>query len=244
MRIKCKDGPTYLVTTSQETASDLLTLGEYIYRRRDRVEPSRTQVPIPIRCEKCQSYNSHNTAQYSKKTICGFCTGSHPTRQCRNMQLHNYNAATCITLPSTLQDPNTTLLLITLTHHPDLINIATRYSSPQTNIDNSIPLLKHLEQYKNIFLIAGLNSQHPMMRDRKTDDNGKILFQYSLKSPLIDTNVSPTRFVNNLESAADRILISPATSNKLVYKVVQKTCHRITVKSTYISISKSIKITT
>jgi len=65
MRIKCKDGPTYLVrvlTTSQDTVSDLLTLGAFIYKKRHGVEPSRTQATIPIRCEKSQSYSSHNTS--------------------------------------------------------------------------------------------------------------------------------------------------------------------------------------
>jgi len=62
--IKCQSGPTYLVrilTQSQETVNDLLTLGAYIYRKRHRVEPSRTQSPIPLLYEKCQSFNSHST---------------------------------------------------------------------------------------------------------------------------------------------------------------------------------------
>ena len=90
IRIKCQSGPTYLVrvlTQSQETINDLLTLGAYIYRRRHRVEPSRTQAPIPIRCEKCQTYNSHPTHQCPNQAKCGFCSGPHPTRQCSNMQL-------------------------------------------------------------------------------------------------------------------------------------------------------------
>jgi len=52
-----------------------------------------------------------------------------------------------ITLPRTLQGTNTSTLLITLTHHPNITYIATLYSNPQTNINNRIPLLKHLEQY-------------------------------------------------------------------------------------------------
>jgi len=90
IRIKCNAGPTYLVrvlTTSQETINDLLTLGAFIYRKHHRVEPSRTPPPMPIRCEKCQSYNSHPTHQCTNQPKCGFCSGNHPTRQCSNLQL-------------------------------------------------------------------------------------------------------------------------------------------------------------
>ena len=90
IRIKCQSGPTYLVrilTQSQETINDLLTLGAYIYCKRHRVEPSRTPPPMPIRCEKCQSYNSHPTHQCPNPPKCGFCTGPHATRQCTNTQL-------------------------------------------------------------------------------------------------------------------------------------------------------------
>jgi len=51
MRIKCKDGPKYhvhVLTSSQETVSDLLTLGAFIYRKRHRIEPSGTQAPVLI----------------------------------------------------------------------------------------------------------------------------------------------------------------------------------------------------
>jgi len=127
-----------------------------------------------------------------------------------------------ITLPTELQDANTTPLLISLFHQPDFVYVATLYSNPQTNINSSIPLIKHLEKYRNVVLIADLISQHPLMGDRKTDDNGGILFRYLLQSPFINVNVGPTRFMNNVESAPDRILLSPAIHKNLIYKLVQK----------------------
>jgi hypothetical protein len=90
IRIKTRQGePTYMIrvlTTNQETIDDLLTNGAFIYKRRYRVEPSHSSPPLPIRCEKCQMYNSHQTSQCPNDLKCGYCTGSHSTRACTNLQ--------------------------------------------------------------------------------------------------------------------------------------------------------------
>lgn len=89
IRIMCKEGPTYLVrvlSDSKETIDDLLQNGAYIYRRRHRVEPSRTAAPIPLRCERCQAYNSHNTKDCPNAPICGHCNENHATSNCTNLQ--------------------------------------------------------------------------------------------------------------------------------------------------------------
>jgi len=90
LRIKNKTGgPTYMVrvlTTNQETIDDLLHHGAYIYKRRYRVEPSHSPPPLPIRCERCQQYNVHHTANCTNENKCGYCSGPHPTRSCTNMQ--------------------------------------------------------------------------------------------------------------------------------------------------------------
>lgn len=46
--------------TSQEANYELIN---FIFRKHDRVEPSRIPPHMPIRCKKCQSYNSHPTYQ-------------------------------------------------------------------------------------------------------------------------------------------------------------------------------------
>lgn len=56
-----------------------------------------------------------------------------------------------------LQDPQTTPLLITLKHNPDPNNIANLYSSPETDISNSLPLLHYLEKY--LILIETFNTR-------------------------------------------------------------------------------------
>ena len=90
LRIKSKQGSiTYMVrvlTNSQETIDDLLTNGAYIYRKRYRVEPSHSAPPLPVRCEKCQRYNDHPTSKCTNETKCGYCSGSHATKSCTNLQ--------------------------------------------------------------------------------------------------------------------------------------------------------------
>ena len=90
IRIKNKQGgPTYMIrvlTDRQDTIDDLLSNGAYIYKKRYRVEPSHTPAPLPVRCEKCQTYNHHHTANCSNETKCGFCTGPHSTKSCPNLQ--------------------------------------------------------------------------------------------------------------------------------------------------------------
>jgi len=75
-----------VITPSQETIDDLLSNGAYIYRRRYRVEPSHTPPPLPIRCEKCQQYNTHHTSQCQNDIKCGYCSGPHNTKSCTNMK--------------------------------------------------------------------------------------------------------------------------------------------------------------
>jgi len=69
LRIKSRTGEaTYMIrvlTNHQETIDDLLVKGAYIYKRRYRVEPLHSPPPLPIRCEKCQVYNSHPTSKCS-----------------------------------------------------------------------------------------------------------------------------------------------------------------------------------
>jgi len=60
------------------------------------------------------------------------------------------------------------------------------------------------------------------MGDTRTDDNGKRLLQFLLKSSLINISVGPTRFQANLATAPDRILLSPAISNKFCHTNVTK----------------------
>ena len=90
IRIKNKTGgSTYMIrvlTNHQETIDDLLYNGAYIYRRRYRVEPSLSPPPIPLRCERCQQYNSHPTSKCTNNAKCGFCSGPHNTKACTNLQ--------------------------------------------------------------------------------------------------------------------------------------------------------------
>lgn len=90
IRIKNRTGgATYMIrvlTNNQETIDDLLSNGAYIYRSRYRVEPSHSSPPLPLRCEKCQQYNDHPTAKCKNDTKCGYCSGSHSTRSCTNLQ--------------------------------------------------------------------------------------------------------------------------------------------------------------
>lgn len=113
-----------------------------------------------------------------------------------------------VTIPKPLQEPISTRLLIAINHHPDPIYITTLYPSPPTDINNSFSLFQHLEQFKNMIIIADLN------RDRKTNENCKLLFQCLLQACFINVNMNRTRFVNNIETAPERILISRAISNK------------------------------
>jgi len=75
-----------VLTHSQETIEHLLETGAYIYRRRYKVEPSRTAPPLPVRCEKCQEYNTHTTDKCTNQTKCGNCSGLHSTKNCTNNQ--------------------------------------------------------------------------------------------------------------------------------------------------------------
>lgn len=89
IRIMCNAGPTYIVrvlTNSHDTINALLTHGAYIYRHKHRVEPSHSPPPLPVRCEKCQIYNSHPTNKCTNDPKCAFCTGQHVTKMCPNMQ--------------------------------------------------------------------------------------------------------------------------------------------------------------
>lgn len=90
IRIKTSLGtPSYMVrvlTHHQQTINDLLSNGAYIYRRRYRVEPSRSQPPLPLRCERCQLYNAHHTINCPNESKCGYCTGPHQTRDCSNLR--------------------------------------------------------------------------------------------------------------------------------------------------------------
>jgi hypothetical protein len=90
LRIKTKTGgPTYMIrvlTPNQDTIDELLTCGAYIYKRRYRVEPSHSPPPLPIRCEKCQLYNAHTTANCTNTIKCGYCSEAHLTNICPNMQ--------------------------------------------------------------------------------------------------------------------------------------------------------------
>ena len=90
IRIKTKEGmPSYMVrvlTPHQPTINSLLANGAYIYLKRHRVEPSRTSAPLPLRCEKCQSYNAHYPQHCPNEPKCGYCTGSHKTKDCTNLQ--------------------------------------------------------------------------------------------------------------------------------------------------------------
>jgi len=98
IRIKTKTGtPSYMVcilTSHSQTIKDLLTAGAYIYRRRYRVEPSRSQPPLPTRCEHCQTYNDHPTSHCPNTPKCGYCTGPHTTKDCSNLQ-HPPKCNTC-----------------------------------------------------------------------------------------------------------------------------------------------------
>lgn len=60
--------------------------GAYIYKCRYRVEASKTPSPMPIRCEKCQTYNQHLTKDCPNQIKCGYCSGPHGTRNCPNVQ--------------------------------------------------------------------------------------------------------------------------------------------------------------
>ena len=89
IRIRNNVGPTYLVrilTDSQTTIDDLLEHGVLIYKKKHKVEPSRTSTPLPLRCEKCQQYNLHPTEKCSNQPKCGYCSGTHLTRDCTNIQ--------------------------------------------------------------------------------------------------------------------------------------------------------------
>ena len=98
IRIKTKLGtPSYMIrvlTTHQATIDDLLHTGAYIYKRRHRVEPSHTSPPLPVRCERCQVYNNHQTIHCRNDPKCGYCSGPHNTKECSNLQ-QPPNCATC-----------------------------------------------------------------------------------------------------------------------------------------------------
>ena len=75
-----------VLTNHQSTIDNLLTSGAFIYKRRYRVEPSRTTPPLPLRCEHCQSYNVHPTNKCPNTPTCGYCSGKHKTKDCTNLQ--------------------------------------------------------------------------------------------------------------------------------------------------------------
>ena len=88
IRIRNDAGPTFMVrvlTNDQLTIDDLLHTGAYIYKRRYRVEPSRSSAPLPLRCDKCQTYNSHPTSACPNTPKCAFCSAPHETRSCPNL---------------------------------------------------------------------------------------------------------------------------------------------------------------
>jgi len=65
IRIKTRTGEASfmvrVLTNHQETIDDLLSNSTLIYKKHCRVEPSHSSPPLPIRCEKCQTYNDHPT---------------------------------------------------------------------------------------------------------------------------------------------------------------------------------------
>lgn len=73
-----------VLTPDQIAINTLLQSGAFIYRRRYRVEPSRTQPPLPLRCEKCQQYNNHSTERCPNDPKCGYCAENHQTKACPN----------------------------------------------------------------------------------------------------------------------------------------------------------------
>jgi hypothetical protein len=89
LRIRTKEGGlSYMVrvlTNCKDTIDQLLSCGAYIYRCRYRVEPSRSPPPLPVRCERCQTYNQHNTNNCKDTPKCGHCSESHTTAKCTNL---------------------------------------------------------------------------------------------------------------------------------------------------------------
>ena len=88
IRIKGDHGPTFMVrvlSTDHTAINQLLAEGAYIYRKKYRVEPSKTSTPLPIRCERCQAYNTHTTNNCRNPLRCGYCSGPHLTRTCTNL---------------------------------------------------------------------------------------------------------------------------------------------------------------
>jgi len=90
LRIITEHGtPSYIIrvlTSHQLTIDELLRHGAYIYKRRHRVEPSRTQPPIPLRCETCRTYGEHTASECTNHPICGYCSEPYPTKNCTNLQ--------------------------------------------------------------------------------------------------------------------------------------------------------------
>lgn len=103
------------------------------------------------------------------------------------------------------------------------LHIPTLYSHPRRDIKLSFQFVQYLEQYRNLLLAEDINCQHGMLGDRITDENGKVLCNYLLNSSLINLNVSPTRIVSTIETASDRLILSPAMKNKFLNSEVNKT---------------------
>jgi len=164
IRIRCSTGPTYLVrilSDSQDTIDDLLLNGAPIYRRIYRVEPSKTPSPVAIRCERCQTYNQHQTKDCPNTPICGHCKENHSTSNCTNLQKPpscftcNQNHPTysykCQQRPAPLPDK------------PEL-TVPIRTTDKSTAPDNS---LKHPITIEDLlrFITVVLQNIHPFQRN-------------------------------------------------------------------------------
>jgi len=75
-----------VLTPDQQTIDELFKHGAYIYKRRYSVEPSRTSPSIPLRCERCQTYNDHFTRNFPNQLKFGYSTEQHNTKECTSIQ--------------------------------------------------------------------------------------------------------------------------------------------------------------
>lgn len=178
LRIKNDHGPTFMVrvlTGSKDTIDDLLSNGAFIYRRRHRVEPSKTTPTLPIRCEKCQSYNQHPTNKCPNLPNCGYCSENHLTTSCPNLQgppkcstcaeNHPTYSYKCKAKPKPVPE------------HPEL-TVPLRTSDTQVTPNNSLrdPVtIEDLIRFSTILL----QNVHPFLRDHiltQTMHAAKVLF--------------------------------------------------------------------
>lgn len=163
LRILCKDGPTYLVrilTPDQQLIDLLLEQGAYIYRKRHRVEPSNTKSPLPVRCERCQSYNEHTTAKCPNTPKCGYCSQDHATKSCPNgnqppkcatcTEEHASYSAKCKAKPTA--NPTT----------PELV-VPVRTPDPPVTNSNSLREPVTVEDMIRFFCLT-LQNIHPFLR--------------------------------------------------------------------------------